>query len=83
MSSTEETANEGRHENDEENESETSKTASESISEMKDAEIKPVIIPDKPLTREIAASCLSLLSRLGYGFSHAFIKFNCVNKLVQ
>ncbi|KAM3171558.1 hypothetical protein ACTXT7_016385 [Hymenolepis weldensis] len=82
MPSIGETANEDRHENDEENGSEHSKTESENISEMKDAEIEPVIIPDKPLTREIAASCLSLLSRLGYGFSHAFIKFNCVNKRI-
>ncbi|KAM7536689.1 hypothetical protein Aperf_G00000080926 [Anoplocephala perfoliata] len=39
-------------------------------------------VVDNPLTKEMAASCLSLLKRLGYGFSHAFIKFDCINKKI-
>ncbi|KAL5971815.1 Leucine-rich repeat-containing protein 23 [Taenia solium] len=42
--------------------------------------IKPTFTPDKPLTKELAATCLSQLKRIGYGFSHAFIKFSCVNR---
>ncbi|KAH9279052.1 Leucine-rich repeat-containing protein 23 [Echinococcus granulosus] len=50
--------------------------------EIEEAEIsiKPVVIPDKPLTKELAATCLSLLRRIGYGFTHAFIKFDCANR---
>nr|CUU97879.1 hypothetical transcript [Hymenolepis microstoma] len=89
MSSIEDSVSESSYENkekneeeneeksEEENESEDSKTESEVTEKMSNDEIKPM-----PLTQELAACCLSLLHRLGYGFSHAFIKFNCVNKKI-
>ncbi|CDS36644.1 leucine rich repeat containing protein 23 [Echinococcus multilocularis] len=59
--------------------SEEEEAVGEEIEET-EISIKPVVIPDKPLTKELAAKCLSLLRRIGYGFTHAFIKFDCANR---
>nr|CAH8823826.1 unnamed protein product [Trichobilharzia regenti] len=37
-------------------------------------------VPKRPLTKEIIAECISLPYRLGYGFSHAYVKFDCSDK---
>ncbi|VDN98194.1 unnamed protein product [Rodentolepis nana] len=93
MSSIEETVSEGSYKNEEEeeeeeeegkvdDESKNSKSESEDENRISNDEITPMVIPDKPLTHELAACCLSLLHRLGYGFSHAFTKFTCTNKKI-
>nr|VZI46989.1 unnamed protein product [Spirometra erinaceieuropaei] len=53
--------------------------AAASVHEGEEVEEEHAIV-DKPLSKEMAASSLSMLSRLGYGLAHAYIKFQCVSR---
>jgi Leucine-rich repeat (LRR) protein len=37
-------------------------------------------IPKQPLSKDIIAECISMPYRLGYGFSHAFVKLDCSDR---
>lgn len=39
-------------------------------------------LPKQSLSKDIISECISMPYRLGYGFSHAFVKLDCTDRLV-